>query len=110
MVERLPLYKKLTVLFRVEPGCLGPQGADHVEDFCVYVRTQLKTFESGIVRWVIKPRYDKSLPEIEYSLQQQPADELAVKAFFAEVGKSMQDFEEALEEKLAESVEEFFER
>ncbi len=26
--------KKLTVLFRVEPGSLGPDGSEHVEEFC----------------------------------------------------------------------------
>ncbi len=28
--------KKLHLLYRVEPGCLGPTGADTIERFCEY--------------------------------------------------------------------------
>ena len=32
--------KKIRVMYRVEPGCLGPEGADHIEDF-VALRTSI---------------------------------------------------------------------
>ena len=32
------IYKKLLVMYRIEPGCLGPQGADYVEEFCVFAK------------------------------------------------------------------------
>ena len=36
MKNILPLSqdKKLTVVVRVESGCLGPNGSKHVEEFC----------------------------------------------------------------------------
>ncbi|WP_026375833.1 hypothetical protein [Aestuariibacter salexigens] len=110
MSIRLPLYKKLTVLFRIEPGCLGPQGKDYVEEFCVFARTELKSFESGILRWVIKPRYDKSLPEIEYALSNETVDRQKADAFFSDFDKSIANFESTLDDKLADLVEQFFER
>ena len=42
MENRLPLYKKLLVMYRIEPGCLGPQGADYVEEFCVFAKQKIK--------------------------------------------------------------------
>ncbi|MFT6898769.1 MAG: hypothetical protein ACJA13_003196, partial [Paraglaciecola sp.] len=37
----LPLYKKLTVTFRVEPGCLGPDGISHIEAFCKFAKREV---------------------------------------------------------------------
>ena len=54
MENRLPLYKKLLVMYRIEPGCLGPQGADYVEEFCVFAKQKLKAHHGHCLRWTIK--------------------------------------------------------
>lgn len=110
MTIRLPLYKKLSVLIRLEPGCLGPKGKDHIEAFCIHAKSQLKAFHGGIIRWSIVPRYDKSLPEIEYKLNKAPSSPASTEAFFTEWNIAFEDFEEALDERLADLIEHYFER
>ncbi|WP_151704258.1 hypothetical protein [Nitrincola alkalilacustris] len=65
----LPENKQMTALCRVEPGCLGPDGADHVEGFCLFAQQELASFESGLINWRCVPRSDKSLDEMQYSVQ-----------------------------------------
>ncbi len=62
----LPQDKKLTVLFRVEAGSLGPDGSDHVEAFCEFAQKELLTLDSDYIRWEIIPRHDKSRSEMEF--------------------------------------------
>ena len=110
MADRLPLYKKMSILVRLEPGCLGPEGKDHIEVFCLSAKSELKNFHGGIIRWSIQPRYDKSLPEIEYQLDKEIVLHERVESFFTEFNITFSDFEEALDERLAELIERYFER
>jgi len=64
----LPQDKKLTVLFRVEAGALGPEGVKHVEPFCVFAEKELVSLDSDYICWEIVPRHDKSLPEMEFKI------------------------------------------
>ncbi len=64
----LPQDKKLTVLFRVESGSLGPDGEKHVEPFCEFAEKELLTLDSDYIHWEIAPRRDKSLPEMEFKV------------------------------------------
>ncbi len=64
----LPQDKKLTVLFRVEAGSLGPNGKDHVEPFCKFAEKELQTLDSNYIHWEIVPRHDKSLPEMDFKV------------------------------------------
>lgn len=56
---------KLSIIFRVEPGSLGPAGSDVVEAFCHYAQTRLTALDAALLHWDIVPRLDKTLPEIE---------------------------------------------
>lgn len=109
MAPRLPLYKKLSILIRLEPGCLGPDGKNHIEVFCSDAKPKLKSFHGGIIRWNIEPRYDKSLPEIEYQLHKETVSNKQLEDFFTEFDIALGDFEEALDERLAELIEHYFE-
>ena len=60
--------KQLTIQYRLEAGCLGPSGQDYVEDFCFFAYAKLEEVSNEHVRWEIIPRYDKTLPEFEYTL------------------------------------------
>lgn len=70
MKSSLPLSddKKLSVIFRVEPGCLGPEGSIHISQFCDFSQTKIRSENSAYIVWNIVPRHDKALPEMEYSL------------------------------------------
>ncbi len=62
----LPQDKKLTVIFRVESGSLGPDGESHVASFCEFAGKELLTLDSDYIHWEIEPRHDKSFPEMEF--------------------------------------------
>jgi len=106
----LPLYKKLNVLFRVEPGCLGPDGIDHVEGFCKFAKKTVSNLDSDYIRWVITPRYDKSLPEMEYKVRNKSLSQERATQYLDTLGKDLDEFEENLQEKLAELIDEFLGR
>lgn len=98
------------MLFRIEPGCLGPDGAEHVEAFCKYAKQEVAALDSDYIRWVITPRYDKSLPEMEYKIRNKKLTEARASQYLAVLDKSLDDFEENLQEKLAELIDDFFGR
>lgn len=64
----VPAEKKLTVIFRVESGCLGPQGAQEVKKFCPFAEQKMAPVEPDCINWRVIPRCNKSDPEIEFSI------------------------------------------
>jgi translation initiation factor 2 alpha subunit (eIF-2alpha) len=106
----LPLYKKLTVTFRVEPGCLGPDGIDHIEQFCKFAKHEVANLDSDFVRWVITPRFDKSLLETEYKTNNKRLDHDKAQKYLQVFGKELDEFEEHLQERLAELIDQFLGR
>ena len=106
----LPLYKKLTVTFRVEPGCLGPQGSEHIEQFCKFAKKEVATLDADFIRWVITPRYDKTLPETEYKTNNKLLDHKKAQKYLQVFGKDLDEFEAHLQDKLAELIEQFLGR
>mgnify|MGYP000403610622 CR=1 FL=1 len=58
----------LTILIRVEPGSLGPDGLDHIESFCQFCQKVFSKTTSKNLDWQIIPRYDKTLPEMSVLL------------------------------------------
>lgn len=110
METRLPLYKKLLVMYRIEPGCLGPQGVEYVEEFCTFAKKKLKNNHGHCLRWVVKPRYDKSLPELEFQIKNNVVSRENAAKYMDSFDIDIDAFEEALEETLADLVDLFFER
>ncbi|GAC15679.1 hypothetical protein [Aliiglaciecola lipolytica] len=106
----LPLYKKLTVTFRVEPGCLGPDGADHIVGFCKHAKQAVAGLDSDFVRWVITPRFDKSLLETEYRTNGKRLNQQQAALYLSAFGKSLDDFEEHLQDKLSELIDTYLGR
>ncbi|MEW9797295.1 hypothetical protein [Alteromonas sp. CYL-A6] len=110
METSLPLYKKLIVLYRIEPGCLGPEGINYAEDFCTFAKQQIKNTHSHFIRWIIKPRYDKSLPELEFQIKGSAISRPQAAKFMSAFSVDIDNFETQLDETLAELVEAFFDR
>ena len=65
---QLSIEKKLTVIFRVESGCLGPDGKQLVKEFCELAQSEVESVDSNFINWVITPRTDKSQPEMQFEI------------------------------------------
>jgi len=108
----LPKDKKLNVLFRVEPGCLGPRaladnGASYVEAFCCYAQKEVDDLDADFVHWDIVPRFDKSLPEMEYRVNNKKLNHDQAERYLKIFNKELDEFEDHLNERLGEIIESF---
>lgn len=106
----LPLYKKLTVTFRVEPGCLGPDGINHIESFCKFAKKEVANLDSDFVRWVITPRFDKTLLETEYKTNNKRLDYDKAQKYLQVFGKELDEFEEHLQDRLSVLIDQYLGR
>ena len=111
MSKVLPLQdsEKLFVTYRVEPGCLGPEGADHISKFCDFAQLELRTLDSDYVVWNIVPRIDKELPEMEYSIVGKRMIFSQAEKYLALFDKSLDKFEGNLSDRLAALIDKFME-
>lgn len=100
--------KKLHLLYRVEPGCLGPTGAQMIERFCDYANEQLSA--PYFAHYHFTPRFDKSKPELQYSINAKLLSEQHAQAYLAHFETNKSDFEELLDEQLTQAIDQFLER
>lgn len=99
--------KKLTILFRVEPGCLGPHGRDHINEFCEFAQQQYDALDSALINWVIVSRSNKHLPETEYKFANKNLTEAQAIKFLSRFDKELEEFEEELHDKLTDLIDQF---
>jgi len=64
----IPKEKKLTVICRVESGCLGPEGEKLVARFCGFALDQMESSVPAYMTIKILPRLKKELPELDYQI------------------------------------------
>ena len=109
MKIKLPLDqdKKLSVIFRVEPGCLGPQGDEHVADFCITAQKVVDNIDADFVNWEISPRLNKELAEMEYKLMNKKLSHDKAAKYLALFEKDLDEFEGHLHDKLALLIDEY---
>ncbi len=103
----LPEDKKLCVIYRVESGCLGPEGESYIAKFCSFAQSELRSLDSDYVAWNIIPREDKALPEMEYNIVGKKMNHSQAEKYLALFDKSLDEFEGHLCEKLATLINEF---
>lgn len=104
----MALDKRLNLLYRVEPGCLGPTGIDFIEGFCEFAQKKIKAPVYAQFHFV--PRYDKSLPEREYKIANKSLSDTKVEAFLDKFDKDKGDFEEQIDELLAHAIDAYLNR
>lgn len=92
----LPAAKKLTVIYNVEAGCLGPQGRTHIAPFCEFAQQQLGDLYSDFICWNITPRTDTSKPEIQYQLMNKLLQEHQADKYLGYFDKSVDELESFL--------------
>lgn len=112
MVSVSPLAedKKLLVIYRVEPGCLGPDGKNLIDAFCRFVQLNSQLQDGSVIRLNIVPRNSKSLPEIEYNVVGKRLSYAQAVRYLALFGKSLDGFEGHLGERIALFIEDFMSR
>lgn len=103
----LPQDKKLTVLFRVEAGALGPEGDKHVDPFCVFAQKELLSLDSDYVHWELVPRHDKSLPEMEYMVNGKKLSHDMAAKYLEVFEQDLDEFELHLAGNISQLVNEF---
>ena len=106
----VPKEKKLLVLYRVEPGCLGPDGANYVKDFCQYAQNKFINHHNTYVCYQFTPRFDKSLAETEYSINHKRLSYDKAGQYMALFEQTLANFEEDLEEQITNLIDTFFKR
>lgn len=90
------IANKLTILYRIEPGCLGPDGDDHVDQFCEQAHGQLTQdpeLLNHVVTWVIEPRRDKTLPEMQFKLISKVISHDQAETYLKAAGHELEDLE-----------------
>lgn len=97
----LPQNKKLTVMFRVEPGSLGPQGKDHIGQFCAFAQKEVESIDADFVHWEIVSRDNKALPEMQYKIGNKYLTHDKAAKYLIAFNKDLDEFEGHLLEKLA---------
>ena len=100
--------KKIQLLYRVEPGCLGPTGAQTIERFCEYANQHLTAPYFAIYHFT--PRFDKTKAECEYSINARLLSAQQVQTYLTHFKTTRDEFEEQLDELLTQAIETFLER
>lgn len=100
----------LTLIYRVEPGCLGPEGVKYVEEFCNFSNEVMAKLGKKGIQYFFTPRYNKLLPEIDYRLLNKPIKSEQLAAYLAQLGQYQEDMEADLGEKVAVMIDQFFSR
>ncbi len=109
-VSPLDNDKKLSVVFRVEPGSLGPDGMDYVEDYCTRAQQELGSRLEQFVRWQFVPRYDKSKPEIEYGIGDKKITNAQAEKYLSMFKQDIEEFETELVVGVSRLINVFFGR
>lgn len=106
----LPANKKLTVNYKMEPGCLGPDGPSLIEAYCQFAQRQITDLDRDFVNWVIQPRFDKNLAEITYEVNGRELRPTMVEKYLAVFDRNLDEFEEQFNDKLMKYIDQFLNR
>jgi len=105
--QPLPQEKKLTAVCRIESDCLGPEGKDHVSDFCAFAQKHVENIDLDFAHWQLVPRADKSLAEMQYKIGDKNLTHDKAAKYLIMFNKDLDIFEEHLHEELAHLVDQY---
>lgn len=106
----LPEENKITVIFRIEAGCLGPQGISHVANFCAKAHQSFINLHPDFMNWKVIPRLDKTQPELDYSISDRPLTRDHASKYLQHFNLEIDKFEMELFDKLPEMIDQYFGR
>lgn len=102
--------EKITVLFSVEAGCLGPDGNELVEGFCDIAQNKIEPIESDYVHWIITPRTDKTQPETQFKINGKFLTRDKAEKYLGLFKIDIDELESRLFENITDLVEEYLGR
>lgn len=100
---------KLIVVLRIEPGCLGPNGKQYVDDFCLFALEKMQLPGSDFIHWEIVPRHDKTVAEIQYGVAGKTLSREQAIRYLNVFGEDIDEFESELQDRLATFIDQFLE-
>jgi len=106
----VPAHMRLSVVARIEAGCLGPEGDSHIDPFCRFANKAFSEFDKHFVDWFIIPRTDYSAPEFEYQVQKKRLSEEKTDKYLEMFGLSLDSFENKLNNHICDVIERYMER
>ena len=106
-ISQLSNDQKLKVTYRVEPGCLGPEGAKYVRKFCKFAEQAVVDLDAEFIEWHIVPRFNKGVSEMRYTVNKKQLTHDKADKYLSMFGKELDEFEGHLEERLATIIDDF---
>ncbi|MCV6590599.1 MAG: hypothetical protein OIF57_16470 [Marinobacterium sp.] len=107
---QVPENMRLSVIARIEAGCLGPEGDSHIEPFCRYANKAFFGVNKNVVDWFIIPRTESKAPEFEYQIQKRRLSDEKTDKYLEMLGTSLADFEQDLNNRICDVIEQYMER
>ncbi|CAG8999191.1 MAG: hypothetical protein CENE_01160 [Candidatus Celerinatantimonas neptuna] len=99
----------LHLLMRIEPGCLGPNGPLHVKQFCQFATAPFNRLGGQAIHWALEPRFDKTLPEVEYYLNDHKLTHVQAERYLQMSKLDLKEQEQQASDLLSELIDVFFE-
>ena len=103
----LPQDKKLNVVCRIEADCLGPDGEDHIEEFCKIAQEEVEDLDADFVHWEMVPRHNKLESEMQYNVNKKKLTHDKAARYLTLFHKNLDDFEDHLHEKLTFLIDQY---
>lgn len=103
----LPAEKKLTITFRLESGCLGPDGVNHIEPFCQKAQDHFNANDGDYIDWRFIPRLDNALPEKDYSVNNRPINREQASKYLELFERRFERFDDSIDEILGELINQY---
>ncbi|QSX38929.1 hypothetical protein [Shewanella sedimentimangrovi] len=101
---------QLTLLARLEPGCLGPDGLSHIAAFCALAQRSVQALAPGVCQWRLEPRLDKTLPELEFSIANRQLSREQADRYLELFDLEIDSLEERFHTKMAQLINQFLAR
>ncbi|ARD22406.1 MULTISPECIES: hypothetical protein [Shewanella] len=101
---------KLIVLYRLEPGCLGPDGIEHIDTFCQLAQQTLANLDTETCQWFLEPRFDKKRDEMAYCLANKMLTRAQAAKYLHRFGQDLELVQETFEDKLTLLINQYIAR
>jgi len=110
MDSSLPHSQRLTVIYRIEPGCLGPQGDSHIDTFCAFAQDSFDALALEYIDWQLLPRQDNAAAEIQFKIDRKTLTRDQAEKYLRLFEEDIVEFESLMGDTLTHLVEDYFRR